>query len=183
MNRYIAGLSIGICLSGLAGCKNYDDIDYLAYNPYPDDYRMYSGYQSPESYQNPYRNYRYADSEYRPVESTTVQVPETYHVGSYHSPVSFKERDQAWVASQNGQGYTIQISEGSEAAAVAQALNNAPKNDRRAQVSYERGGKRYYKGVYGSFNSLQDAQKALDTLPETVRSSARIKNWSSIQGQ
>lgn len=112
-----------------------------------------------------------------------VVVPESYHVGRYHAPTSHKDRDQSWVESQNPQGYTIELARGDKAAQVANALFKAPKNDRMAQVKYQRGNTTYYEGVYGNFPDYQSAEQALSNLPEDVRQKARIKTWGSIQNQ
>ncbi|MFI4919644.1 MAG: SPOR domain-containing protein, partial [Legionellales bacterium] len=110
-----------------------------------------------------------------------VVVPESYHVGAYHSPVSFKDMDQSWVSRQNPQGYTIEIADDAKASEVARKLYNTPKNDRMAQVQYQRNGRVYYKGVYGTYSSSDAAQKALDALPPDIKQGAGVKTWSSIQ--
>ena len=94
-----------------------------------------------------------------------MTVPDSYYVGAYHSPTSHKDVDRNWVNSQNPQGYTIEVAEGERPAQVAGKLYKLPKNDRRAQIKYNKNGKTYYKGVYGSYNNYEDAQKALNNLP------------------
>jgi septal ring-binding cell division protein DamX len=111
-----------------------------------------------------------------------VSVPESYHVGQYQSPVSFKDRDRNWVTSQNAQGYTIELADDEKPAVVAKKLYNAPKNDRRAQIKYQRGGKSYYKGLYGTYNTPAEAQKALESLPDDVKKSAGVTSWGNVQG-
>jgi septal ring-binding cell division protein DamX len=113
--------------------------------------------------------------------SQGVVVPDSYHVGEYHSPVSFKDRDKGWVSSQNPQGYTIELADDQKASKVAQKLYKAPKNDRMAQVRYQKNGKPYYKGVYGTYNSPEAAQKALDQLPAELKQGAGVKSWGSVQ--
>jgi septal ring-binding cell division protein DamX len=130
----------------------------------------------------PKASYSTADSNYHyQTNSEVVTVPDSYHVGSYHSPVSFKDRDKTWVSSQNPQGYTIEIADGEKAADVARKLYNTPKNDRMAQVKYQQNGKSHYKGLYGTYPDAQSAQKALDSLPDNVKKGAGIKNWNSVQ--
>ena len=46
---------------------------------------------------------------------------------------------------------------------------------------FHRDGKSYYKGLYGSYSSKEEAQKALDALPADVKKEAGIKNWSNVQ--
>lgn len=102
-------------------------------------------------------------------------------MGDLRSPVSFKDRDQNWVNSQSPQGYTIELVEGDKAAQVAQVLYKAPKNDRLVQVKYEQDGKTHYNGVYGTYRSADEAQKALNALPPEIKSSASVVNWSIVQ--
>ncbi len=74
------------------------------------------------------------------------------------------------------------MADGEKASQVAQTLYKAPKNDRMAQIKYQRNGKDYYKGLYGSYDSPEAAQKALDALPPDIKQGAGIKNWSNVQG-
>lgn len=118
---------------------------------------------------------------YQPPEKKGVVVPETYHVGAYHSPSSHKDRDSQWVSRQNPHGYTIEVANDPKASQVAKKLFQAPKNDRRAQIKYHRAGQTYYKGLYGSYSSYQEAQNALNQLPEEIKQGARIQSWSNVQ--
>ena len=165
-------ITIGICTVGLSSCMMEEDNYSSSYQTYTydqsqlypqDSYRFNSYYQGPGS------------------SSQTVTVPDSYHVGAYHSPVSFKDRDRTWVSSQNPQGYTIEVADGEKASQVAQKLYKAPKNDRMAQVKYQRNGKAYYKGLYGTYDSAESAQKALDALPPEIKQGAGVKNWGSVQ--
>lgn len=145
-----------------------------------------------EGYTPSYTTYTYDNSQlYPPVNvnqynstykySEQVTVPDSYHVGEFHSPVSFKDRDKNWVSGQNPQSYTIEIAEGEKAAEVAQKLYKAPKTDRMAQVKLNSNGKSYYKGVYGTYPDADSAQKALNALPNDIKQGASVKNWSSVQ--
>ena len=165
-------LILGFCAVNLCSCIVSDEHYTPKYQAYTyDDNQMYVP-----------KNYTASDAVYRNSNSSqTVTVPESYHVGEYHSPVSFKDRDRTWVSGQNPQGYTIELAEGEKAAQVAQKLYNTPKNDRMAQVKYQVNGKAYYKGVYGTYPDASSAQKALDALPDDVKSGAGIKNWGSLQ--
>lgn len=173
-NKLIIG---ALCLIQLTGCMNYED-------SYPTAYETYA-YDNSQFYPTvDYRmaNYGSNSQPYKGQGSGNVVVPDSYHVGAYHSPVSFKDRDKNWVRSQNPQGYTIEVADNAKASQVAQALYKAPKSDRRAQVKYYRNGQTYYKGVYGSYDSPEAAQKALDSLPAEIKQGAGVKNWSSVQG-
>lgn len=110
-----------------------------------------------------------------------VSVPESYHVGAYRSPASPKERDREWVNNQSPQNYTIEIANDPKASQVAKKLYQAPKTNRMAEIPYQRDGMKYYKGVYGSFSSKEEAQKALEALPEDIKQSSGIKTWGSVQ--
>jgi hypothetical protein len=164
---------VGICTVSLSSCMMYDD-NYSS----SATYQTYT-YDPSQLYQD---NYRFNSYSYHGQASQTVSVPESYHVGAYHSPVSFKDRDRTWVNSQNPQGYTIEVADGEKASQVAQKLYKAPKNDRMAQVQYQRDGKPYYKGLYGTYDSAESAQKALDALPPEIKQGAGVKNWGSVQG-
>jgi hypothetical protein len=174
MNNNIKFAVVGLCALGMSSCVilengTSDNLYYTTYAPY-DDSRLYS--------QN---NYKMPNANYTVQSKQDVIVPDSYHVGEMRPPVSFQDRDQTWVSSQNPQGYTIELAEGEKASKVAQALYKAPKTNRMAQVRYLRDGKDYYRGVYGSYGSADEAKKALDSLPLEIKSSASVKNWSNIQ--
>lgn len=97
------------------------------------------------------------------------------------APLPFKQRDKGWVGKQNPQGYTIEISNSEKAADVAGTLQKAPRNEPSAEVKYQRDGKQYYKGVYGSYPTYEAAQQALNALPEDVKRNASVKTWGNIQ--
>ncbi|WED42094.1 SPOR domain-containing protein [Legionella cardiaca] len=161
-----------LCFSAgcLSACATYQETSYTTYSNY-----------QPYVYENAYYqtydggvDYRYSNRE--------VNVPNSYHVGYDHSPASHKDVDKNWVNSQNPQGYTIEVAEGDKASQVAGKLYKVPKNNRTAQIkSYRGDGSAYYKGVYGSYNSYEEAQKAYNDLPENIKQGADIKNWSKIQ--
>lgn len=170
--KNVHGLLLGGLVSlNLASCTNQEDNLRLGYEVYP--YDNNSVYQAQEY---KYNYYVSTDREYK-----AVDVPNSYHVNSYQTPVSFKDRDKDWVTKQNPQGYTIEVADEEKAAQVAQKLFKAPKSDRRAQIKYQRNGKEYYKGVYGSFESQEAAQKALDSLPPDVKQGAGVKQWGAVQ--
>lgn len=51
-----------------------------------------------------------------------------------------------------------------------------------AQVKYYQNGKTHYKGLYGTYDSQEAAQKALESLPPEIKQGAGIKDWGSVQG-
>lgn len=166
-------LGIVVCVSSLSACSSYNsenDSYYQAYNPNNQGTVIYS-----ENYDS--RNY-YPEMQQ---DSKPVVVPETYHVGAYHSPTPHANRDREWVSGQNPQSYTIELADDEKASRVANTLYNAPKKERMAEVKYERNGKTYYKGLYGSYPSYEAAQKALSELPADVKQKAGVKSWSSVQ--
>ena len=177
MNNNIKFAIVGVCVLGMSSCvimenSTSDNLNYPAYASYDNQIFTKNYYNS--------MNYNYKEN-YRYTSQKEVVVPNSYHVGQMSSPVSFKDRDQNWVQSQSPQSYTIELSEGDKASKVAQTLYKAPKNDRMAQVKYQHNGKEYYRGVYGSYNSAAEAQKALDSLPPEVKSGASVKSWGSVQ--
>ncbi|MCC5791531.1 MAG: SPOR domain-containing protein [Legionellaceae bacterium] len=127
---------------------------------------------------------QYSDDQQRNMEeqrSSRVSVPDSYHVGSRHSPERHQSRDNSWIRSQNPQGYTIQLAEGAKASAVAAALTRAPKRDRMATLKSFENGQVYFRGLYGSYHRYDEAKQALEALPEDLRGQAQIKKWSSVQ--
>lgn len=178
MNSKIKFAVAGFCALGLSSCTMLDDGtgDNLYYSGYPSSNDNYAFMPNNANVMN--YNYKYNDPG-QPKQD--VVVPDSYHVGDMRTPVSFQDRDKTWVSNQNPQSYTIQLTDGDKAAKVAQVLYKTPKSDRVAQVKYQRGGKEYYRGVYGSYPSAAEAQKALDALPSEIKSGATVKNWGSVQ--
>lgn len=164
----VISLSAG-CLSACNTTTN--ETVYTAYQPYK--------YEDMQYYTQTYSGGADYSGENYPREEVTV--PDSYHVGAYHSPTRAKDRDKNWVSSQNPQGYTIMIAEDEKPSKVAGKLYQLPKNDRMAEIKYQRDGKNYYQGVYGSYSSQEEAQKALDALPAEVKQQAGVKNWNSVQ--
>ena len=166
-------ISICLCISGLSACTTDDTSTYTTAQPYQP--YTYSGTQLyPESYENT----GYTEP---PQTSSTVEVPETYHVSASHSPTPHTDVDREWINSQNAQGYTIELADGDKASQVAGALYKAPKNERTAEVKYQHDGKTYYKGLYGTYPSREAAQQALDALPADAKPNAGIKTWGNVQ--
>jgi septal ring-binding cell division protein DamX len=164
-------IGVSLCVVNLSSCMINDTNTTTTESSY--------GYDNSQLYPESYENIgTYTD---QAVNKTEVSVPDSYHVGAYHSPVSPKNMDRIWVSNQNPQGYTIQIAEDEKAAHVAGALQKAPKKERMAEVKYQRGGKAYYKGLYGSYDSQESAQQALNALPDEVKQQAGVQSWGSVQ--
>lgn len=165
-------LSVGLCVISLSACMidgNNSTTDYSTYQAqpstlYPDGYDTAVGYNS-----------------YPSESKKGVVVPESYHVSTYGSPVSAKDVDRTWVASQNPQGYTIEIADDEKAARVASSLQKTPKNEHAAEVKYQRNGQTAFKGLYGTYPSQEAAEQALNTLPADVKQNASIKTWGNVQ--
>jgi septal ring-binding cell division protein DamX len=173
-------IGITLCAVSLSACNSLDHtVSGDAYKPsshrdsgiqlYPDGYDNGGAY-APDTAQTA-----------KTSDNPAVTVPETYHVGAYQAPESFKDRDKTWINSQNSQGYTIEVANGDKPAEVASVLQKTPKNERMAEVKYKHDGKDYYKGIYGTYPSYEAAQQALSTLPEDIRQNAGIKTWGSVQ--
>ncbi len=94
---------------------------------------------------------------------------------------SHKSRDQSWANKQRANNYTIQLDSSGKASKVAKTLVNAPKNQRSAQIKYQRNGQAYYKGVYGSYKTRHDANNAYQKLPAHLKNKAGIKQWHQLQ--
>jgi len=171
MNNQFKLIAIVLCSLNLTACILGEESSNTVYTNYVYDDRQFypQGYYQRNEYSSSYSS------------GQSVEVPESYHVGAYHSPVSSKDRDRSWVEGQNPQGYTIEVADEEKAAQVANKLYKAPKADRMAQVKYQRNGKPYYKGLYGTYDNAEAAQKALDSLPAEIKQGAGVKNWGSIQ--
>lgn len=175
MNNKTRVVVLGVSLLGMVSCSSLDEevsSDYPSYAYTFNDKRMVY----------PQNDYSMSQYTYTPQATESVEVPDSYHVGAYHSPVSFKDRDRDWVKNQNPQKYTIELADGDKAAQVAKKLYKTPKNDRMGQVQYYKNGKTYYKGLYGSYDSPEAAQKALNAMPSDIKSGAQVKNWGNVQG-
>jgi hypothetical protein len=171
-NNTATSVLLMLLINYLSSCTMYDESEYINYAPYPsEDYARYTQYSYPRS-----SNIEIYQSRKQ------VVVPESYHVGQFHSPMPVKDMDKSWVSNQNPNGYTIELADDAEASVVAQKLYKAPKNQRMGQVPYQRNGKRYYKGLYGSYESPEAAKKALDGLPQDLKDKAGVKSWGSVQG-
>lgn len=157
----------GIVLSSvglLSACSHMSSYHGNAYRNqgYYQDRRGYSGGQG-------YATHR----------TRRVHVPNTYHMSEGRGPRPHKNRDLNWVQRQNPQNFTINIASDRNPATVAKALHKSPKSQRAAQIKSTQG----YTGVYGSFNTKQEAEAALQQLPKEVRRSAKITSWNQVQRQ
>ncbi len=171
MRTTIQVISVSLCVLNLSSCMLNEQSSSGNYVPY--------GYQNSDLYPEGYEN---VSTYQEPVfKQTNVVVPESYHVGAYHSPTPPRDMDKNWVQTQNPQGYTIEIANDEKAAHVAGALQKAPKSERMAEVKYQNKGKAYYKGLYGSYDSQEAAQQALSALPDELKQEAGIKTWGSVQ--
>lgn len=163
------------CAALISACTSYNPYGYANYRSY-----VYEGRPLyPEVYETDLYYSKYPTYEYK--ERKPVVVPETYYMGPSGSPVSHKDQDKTWVEGQNPKSYTIEIADQAKAASVAGKLQNAPKTDRGAAISYEKDGKTYYKGVYGTYPDANAAQKALDSLPPAIKDGANVKTWGTVQ--
>lgn len=172
MLKPLKQLSLLASICSLVGCGMYNTNGAPPYNP-----QMNNGTQLyPEGYENTgsYTNL--------PPQGQTVSVPDSYHVGAYRQPVTHQNMDHQWVNSQNSASYTIEIANSEKPAAVANTLLKIPKNERMAEIKVQEGDKTSYKGVYGTYPTMEAAQQALQALPAEVKSDAQIKSWGSVQG-
>ncbi|WP_133138420.1 SPOR domain-containing protein [Legionella genomosp. 1] len=169
--------SIAIVVVHLSSCTmNNPSTSYSTYETYNYENMQYYGHGVGSV---DYGNYGNNQGYYPPSQAT---VPDSYYTGGNNRPVSHKDQDRNWVNNQNPQGYTIEIADGEKASQVAGKLYKTPKTDRTAQIKYYRDGKTYYKGVYGTYNTQEEAEKALNALPENVKQGAGVRNWGSVQG-
>lgn len=168
-------MTLCLCVSAMSGCVSVDGSEpsHQPYQPY--SYNEMQYYSQSDYMTGDYASY----NEVYP--RSQASVPDSYHVGASHSPQSAKNRDRDWVTTQNPQSYTIEVADDEKPSQVAKKLYQIPKNDRMAEIKYQRGGKTYYKGLYGSYASEDEARKALNSLPEEVKKGAGIQNWQQVQ--
>lgn len=143
----------------------------------PNFYATYGSYQ-------PYFHGQQSEvptSVYRDYASPRDRLVSESNYDAVQTRVSHKDIDRNWVNEQNPNHFTIQVDESEKAAQVASKLQKAPKGDRMAEIKAYREGKTFYKGVYGSYNNYDEAQKALNNLPDDIKQGASVKHWGSIQ--
>ncbi len=162
--------SLLLCISSLPACTSYGPSSTSSYQYSTEDTQLYPA---------KYESNIYLSDQYQ--ESKQVIVPESYHMGANHSPTTHTDRDRSWMNSQNSEGYTIELGNSDKASEVAKTLYKAPKNDRMAEIKYQKEGKTYYKGLYGSYPTLEAAEQALKALPEDVKQTAGVKTWGSVK--
>ena len=174
MMKRLGTIGVLLCAAGLYGCAEYNPYGYANYRSYVYEERpLYPEVHDQDLYY--YKSYA------TPSVKREVLVPETYHMSAYRPPVSHMDQDRSWVEGQNPQGYTIELADKEKASEVAGTLMNAPKKDRMAQIRYQRDGKSYYKGLYGTFPSYEAAQQALGALPLSIKDGSNIKSWGNVQ--
>jgi hypothetical protein len=176
--RILKQIILLISISNLVSCglPNYNSTDGIYDNYYKYDE---SKYYSKTFYSQAYDlggpdNYKYQPKR-------EINIPDTYYTGAYRSPTSHKDMDKSWVQGQNPQQYTIEVADDEKAARVASKLYRLPKTDRSAELKYQKEGKVFYKGVYGTYNSKEEAEKALNNLPTDLKEKAGVREWGSVQ--
>lgn len=93
------------------------------------------------------------------------------------TPIKAKDSDHEWASSQPNYGYTIELARGEKASKVAKVLYKAPKAQRMAEIESQNG----FVGVYGSYQTQDEAQKAYQALPQEIQQQAKIKSWSEVR--
>ncbi len=187
MKNKLRTLTIIACSLGLTACMLDSEQSIDGYDPYS---KRPSSMLYPEGYESPANDTTIYDTTPQPTTSSTpiispqgvgVVVPETYHVSTTHGPTSVHDVDTSWVNQQNPNHYTIELAESNKASQVARILASAPKHARTAEVQTQRNGQSYYTGVYGTYANKEDAEQALNTLPDNIKSNANIESWSQVQ--
>ncbi len=174
LKRLIQWSGICLCSITLSGCF-MDGTSESSYFSQPTPYEDRNNSLYPETYDSSFDTYRVNES--KPY-SQGVVVPQSYHLGATNSPPTAKDEDKQWVASQNPNGYTIQIEQNDKPATVARSLQQMPKNERSVEVRSQSGS---YIGLHGSYSNQEEATAQLNNLPSSVKDQAQIKNWESIQ--
>jgi septal ring-binding cell division protein DamX len=157
---------------GLSACATLRPDSSFNHNQY-DDYNNNSPLY-PESYESTSSTTVY------PTEENSQKFMNTMAV-SNRQPA--KDMDHQWIESQSAQAYTIVLSNSEHPSSVASALSQAPKNQRMAEIKYQKGNQTYYEGLYGSYASREAAEEAYNALPAELKSGANVAPWSAVQRQ
>ncbi len=157
-------LLVSTCLLLLNACSNLTptpqgvhEMVYPIDNPYAQEYQ-----DNPSTPARPLPQF-----------VNTAEAPQTQ--------MSAKHVDLSWVEAQEPQHLTILLNSDSNPLNVSQSLMKVPKDKRSAALKYQDRGQAQYAGIYGSFQDQNEAQQALQQLPEELRPQAKIVNWQQLQ--
>jgi hypothetical protein len=165
---------LAFSLASLTGCYTTNQTTY--------DNSRYPTYVYDENMMYPISGQSDDVASYQYSSSPAVNVPDSYYAGGYRSPVKHNDKDKEWVQSQKSSAYTIEIGDSEKPAEVAGKLQQTPKTERMAEIKYYRDGKPHYKGVFGTFDNQESAEKALKSLPVEVQKGASVKAFTHVQG-
>ena len=116
-----------------------------------------------------------------PSEQTTLDdlgaSPDGFEITRKSNPIKAKDSDREWASAQPNYGYTIELARSDKPSKVASVLYHAPKAQRMAEIESRNG----YVGVYGSYFTHEEAQKAMQNLPSSIQQHAKIKPWSEVR--
>jgi len=171
MRTYQTNTIIILGVIGLSACSTLQP--NAGFNPYPYDYNNNAPLY-PESYESTSAPTTY------PIEETSQKFMNTSTVAT-RQPA--KDVDHQWIASQSAQAYTIVLSNSEHPSTVASALSQAPKNQRMAEIKYQKDNQAYYEGLYGSYPTREAAEEAYNALPTDLKSGANVAPWSAVQRQ
>lgn len=132
---------------------------------------------------NGYYNSSYGDYDQRYRPKRVIREERGYHLSSGETPTSHKKRDKDWIYQNNARHYTIQVGSDEKASVVARKLYKSPRTQGAAQYRHRDGNRTVYRGVVGSYKTKEEAQKALSSLPDDVRGSAKVRNWGRVQSE
>lgn len=168
--RYNNCLSMILFLN-LTGCASET---FLHESVYPDMNGQYTpGDSSFQSYSNNQTVFYDEKIETHDMPDTTTTV----HSKQKIQPQTANQNDLNWVRAQSSYAYTIKLAEDPQASKVAKVLHAAPKTNHVAEVP----GKRGYIGVFGSYETREEAERAVKALPASIQQNASITQWQEIQ--
>lgn len=168
--RIFSTILLGLAFISLQACSHFSGHNY-----YDDDYSDNVNYQE--------GGHAAGDSDgggsYRYRRGRPVVAPNSYHFSGNASPTKHKDRDMNWIRQQNPDGYTIELANDAKPSTVAKVLHSTPKSARMAQVRTKKG----FTGIYGTFKDRQEAEAALQKLPENLRNKAGVREWNKVQSE
>ncbi|MCX7116068.1 MAG: hypothetical protein NTW08_09215 [Gammaproteobacteria bacterium] len=167
------GLACLVSSCVLAGCGTMND-SALAVDPYHYPYNSPSTTMPTDSVFQQFSDGSTPDSNWTASFDNEDLKTKTMHARVM--PSSAHQHDRDWVSAQPVNAYTIQIAQHAQSTQVAKVLHDTPKTARMAEVATANG----YVGVFGTYQTKEDAAQAMQSLPESIRKEARVTPWQEI---
>ncbi len=91
--------------------------------------------------------------------------------------------DREWILAQPAYNYSIQVAASDKMSEINQFKAGLELPDRLSVYTYMQSGKSYYGVIYGNYASLEEAEKVLASLPDSVlRKGPWARSFNAIRG-